>query len=76
VDSRELNKRQRQQLARRIADMHGWIQRLKTRMEHTGFPLDDPMYRAVCDAEHPLHTLRVRTHYFSCGDGTVGDGRF
>jgi hypothetical protein len=40
-------------------DMHGWIQRLKTRVERTGFPLDDPMYRAVCEVEEPLFRWRA-----------------
>jgi hypothetical protein len=45
--------------ARRIAEIHGWIRQLKRRMERTGFPLDDPMYRADCKVEETLHTLRV-----------------
>jgi hypothetical protein len=60
--------------AEQVARHYAYIHRLKRRMEAAGFPQTDPLYRAVCDVEKPMHVLRVKSHYFSCGSGVGGAG--
>ena len=39
-------------------------------MRRKGFPPDDRMLMAVCDAEDAMHAMHVETHYLAVGDVT------
>jgi hypothetical protein len=61
--------------ARRINDalfpFLNYLDRLKCRMERTGFLPDDPLFRLVVAAYNAVQALRVELHCQGC-DGGVG----
>jgi hypothetical protein len=46
-----------------------YLSRLRTRMERTGFPPDDPLLQLVNKAYDAVQHLAVHVHYLSCGSG-------
>ncbi len=46
-----------------------FLVRLKTRMEKSGFPPNDPLYQLVAKAYDATHRLSVDLHYRSCRSG-------
>ena len=43
-----------------------YLLRLRHRMESRGFPMEDPLYKAVCAAYEAVNRLRIEMHYLSC----------
>ena len=68
--SDDLTRDQAQALKNKLQPMLGYLSRLKRRMVRRGFPPDDPLLLADCQAEDAMHALHVKVHYLSCGDVT------
>jgi hypothetical protein len=49
-----------------------YLGRLRARMERTGLPPADPLYRAVCLAYDRVHAVSVHLHCLTCPPGTTG----
>jgi hypothetical protein len=61
----DLTKEQAEAIKVRIAPMLAYLHRLKVR----DFLPNDLLYVLVIEARESLHSLRVETHYLSCGQG-------
>ena len=70
--SDDLTREQARALKNKIQPMLGYLHRLKKRMHHKGFPLDNELLDLVVKAEGALHELHVATHYLACGDTAGG----
>jgi hypothetical protein len=66
MQSKDLTRRQADALSRSIHPKLGYLHRLRTRMEKTGFSIDDPLYQRVSKARDALHDLWVHVYYLAC----------
>jgi hypothetical protein len=66
MDSSHLTPQQAEALTAKIAPMVGYLHSLVNRMERTGFPPDDDLFRLTQEAHQKLHHLRMHLHYLSC----------
>ena len=71
----DLTKAQLAKVSEHIRGMLGYLYRLKARMEATGFPLEDDLYRLVANAEDAVHRLSIDVHYRSCEGGVFREPR-
>ena len=69
MDSDKLTTAQARLLYKALFPHANYLFRLKRRMEQTGFPPGDPLYKLACDAYDALRTLRIEVHYLSCQSG-------
>ena len=69
MDSSNIREDQAADLSRSIAPGLRYLARLHGRMERTGFPPDDPLFRLVAKAYHAVQHRAVHVHCLSCGAG-------
>ena len=62
MDSSDLEKRQAEKLHEQIVAMLGYLKRLRERMTHQSFPVEDKLLIATAKAEDAVHRLFVETH--------------
>jgi hypothetical protein len=74
MDSSRLTVEQLRELDRVIGRQLGYLHRLRSRMERTGFPRDDELRQLVTDAEDRMHRLSVALHYAVCAAVRRADG--
>lgn len=63
----ELTTEQAKQVAARVHDEVGYLNRLIRRMELRNMRIDDPVYLETLAARDAVHKLWVHLHYYSCG---------
>ncbi len=63
MHSRDLNRRQIDAISEKLIPTHGYLNRLKERMNKAGFGPTDPLYLDVVAASDAMHSLTVRLHY-------------
>jgi len=66
MDSRNLTKKQAEELAAKIQPMAGYLYRVQSRMIERGFPPDDPLLLNVSKAYDAIDQLFMDLHYRSC----------
>jgi hypothetical protein len=66
MDSRNLTKKQAEELAAKIQPMAGYLHRLRSRMIERGFPPDDPLLLIVTKAYDATDQLFMELHYRWC----------
>lgn len=69
MDSSDLEKHQAEKLHEQVTSMLGYLKRLRERMTHQGFPVEDKLLTAATRAEDAVHQLFVETHRLTCGQG-------
>lgn len=69
MDSTDLEKRQAERLHEQVTSMLGYLKRLRERMTHQGFSVEDKLIMATAKAEDAVHQLFVQTLSLSCGQG-------
>jgi hypothetical protein len=65
----KLTREQAAALGEKIGPKVGYVARLRERMTKVEFPLVDPLYRSVREAEIALRDLAGKLHYMSCAGG-------
>ena len=78
MDRASLELWQAERLRDAVTPMHGYLNKLRRRMEKVGFPHADPLFQFVVAAENAVHSLWVNLHYLTCdrrkGIGDVPSG--
>ena len=69
MDSQSLTPEQADSIRLEIGKSLNYLHRLRRRMEQTGFPPSDSLYRAVVAAQDAMASLHVDAHYLSCRSG-------
>jgi hypothetical protein len=69
MQCQDLTKEQTESLKAKIDPMHGYLNRLKTRMNRKDFPRDDELFSSVLKASAAMHDLSIKLHYLSCSHG-------
>jgi hypothetical protein len=75
MDSKTINPWQAKAIYEALFPGVNHLIRLRQRMEATGFPPDDQLYRKVRAAHDALNDLRLTAHYVSCS-GTGAPSSF
>jgi hypothetical protein len=75
MDSKTLKPWQAKAICEALFPGVNYLFRLRQRMEKTGFPLNDDLYKHVCAAYDAANRLANRAHYLSCS-GTAAPGSF
>jgi hypothetical protein len=73
----DIKRWQARKLAEVLHPQLGYLYRLRSRMEKTGFLPSDPYYRLVEKAYDAVHALWIETHYMSCsgaGKSSIPEG--
>jgi hypothetical protein len=69
VTSRDIQPSQAAKLSASLRPPLQYLNKLRRRMELSGFPPSDPLYVATSRAFEALQDLLVRAHYLSCAHG-------
>jgi hypothetical protein len=73
MDSTTLQRWQAKVICAALFPAVNYLIRLRQRMEATGFPHNDELYRPTCAAHDAVNHLRIKAHYLSCsGTGAPG----
>jgi hypothetical protein len=65
----KLSREQAAALSEKIGPMVSYLVRLRERMTKVGFPMVDPLYQSVREAEIAIRDLWVKLHNASCAGG-------
>jgi len=69
MDSSDLTTTQAEQIRDALIPHVRYLFRLKTRMERTGFPSGDELFRLTVAAYDSAQSLAMALHYLSCKSG-------
>ena len=69
MNSQQLTRQQAETIFRALQPKLGYLSKLRRRMEQTGFPPDDKLFRLTVAAQDALQSLYIETHYLSCHGG-------
>jgi hypothetical protein len=74
MNSTDITREQAEQMHGALFPLANYLNRLVRRMEHTGFPPDDSLFRRASLAYDETRSLLVELHYMSC-NGVGRDDR-
>jgi hypothetical protein len=74
VESNELTTAQAERIRDALLPHVRYLYKLKTRMEKTGFPPGDRLFRLTCTAYDSAQQLAMALHYLSCESGVGRTG--
>jgi len=69
MTSDDLEPEQARTLMTTIGKQLRYLNRLSDRMQHLGFPPNDPLWRATMEARDCMQHLHMAAHYASCKSG-------
>jgi hypothetical protein len=73
MESNELTTAQAERIRDALLPHVRYLYKLKTRMEKTGFPPGDRLFRLTCSAYDSAQQLAMALHYLSCESGVGGE---
>jgi hypothetical protein len=69
MDSDKLTTEQAGQMRQSLFRLTNYLSRVVTRMEQTGFPPNDPLFKSARRAYHAVCSFYMDLHYHSCKSG-------